>query len=69
MSDCYRCHRKEYQDRAGYGFLVNECRKCERPLCECCAEVDYDYRGEEDGYVCTQWQCSGQCEENENVVS
>jgi hypothetical protein len=52
---CKYCNKESWQDRAGYAFVVRECRKCEEPVCENCAELDYDC--DEDGFFNTQWDC------------
>jgi hypothetical protein len=54
---CLFCGEESYSDRAGYGFQVNECKTCEDPVCENCAETDYDCVGDPPHYVCTQWEC------------
>ena|ERR1044071_7446537 len=50
---CYICGKKEYATPVD-GFHVKECGKCERLVCEHCAEVDADERS-------IQWQCSEEC--------
>lgn len=59
LGACHVCGKIAWQDRAGYGFLVEPCRKCERPICENCCESDYDLQGDPGAYVCTQWECTG----------
>ncbi len=49
---CYLCGREE-----GHGCAVNECARCEKPVCSECAEVDYDFVGDPGRYVNTQWIC------------
>jgi hypothetical protein len=36
---------------------VQECDRCERPVCSECAEVDYDFVGDPGRYVNCQWIC------------
>lgn len=56
---CFICGKSEWRDRAGYGFIVRECDRCQREICEDCAEIDAD--GSSDGYRLTQWECPNQC--------
>jgi hypothetical protein len=57
---CYLCGKKEYATPVD-GFQVCECDKCERPVCENCAETDVDCVGDPPQYVTTQWQCEQEC--------
>ncbi len=51
---CYLCGREE----SGFNWThVQGCDKCERPVCDECAEVDYDFVGDPGRYVNTQWIC------------
>jgi hypothetical protein len=65
---CYVCGKKAWHDRAGYGFLVSECDRCEREVCEVCAESDYGCVGDPLQFVCTQWICSGGCKSTDLVL-
>lgn len=55
---CYLCGRKEFATPVD-GFQVRPCGKCERPVCERCAETDADC--DQDGYHTTSWQCEQEC--------
>jgi hypothetical protein len=55
---CYLCGKKEYITPVD-GFQVQDCDECSRPICEQCAEVDYD--GDSEGFRNTQWQCEKGC--------
>ncbi len=50
---CYLCGREEET----FVLVVNECDRCERPVCDECAEVDYDFVGDPGRYVNCQWIC------------
>jgi hypothetical protein len=63
---CHLCSKEEYHDRAGDAFIVQECRKCERPTCQDCAETNYDMQGDPPTCVCTQWSCET-CLNNDTV--
>jgi hypothetical protein len=52
---CYLCGRKEFTTPVE-GFQVRECDRCERLVCEKCAEVDCGGEGEG-----VSWQCEGRC--------
>jgi hypothetical protein len=58
---CHICGKSAYHDRAGYGFIVNDCDKCEQPVCENCCECDYDLQGDPGRFVNMQWICAGGC--------
>jgi hypothetical protein len=58
---CYVCGRKAFATPVD-GFVVSDCDKCGQPICQECAEVDYDSSSE--GYRCTQWQCEAGCKES-----
>lgn len=55
---CHLCGKKGFATPVD-GFQVKECDKCERPVCQECAEVDYD--GDSEGFRNTQWQCEQEC--------
>lgn len=57
-AQCHLCERKEFATPVD-GFQVQDCDKCGRPVCERCAEVDYD--GDSEGFRNTQWQCEQEC--------
>jgi hypothetical protein len=54
---CHICGKSAWNDRAGYGFIVQDCRKCELPTCENCVESDYDCVDDPPHFVCVQWDC------------
>lgn len=60
---CHVCGKTSFHDRAGYGFQVRECMRCQKNVCESHAETDYDLQGDPGSYVCTQWVCEGGCKE------
>lgn len=57
-AQCYLCGRKAFATPVD-GFQVSDCDKCERPVCQECAEVDYD--GDSEGFRNTQWECLSEC--------
>lgn len=56
---CHLCGKKEFSTPVD-GFQVEECDKCERPICQECCESDYDLQGDPGTFVCTQWVCKGE---------
>lgn len=48
---CYRCGRKEFTTPVE-GFQVRSCDRCERLVCELCAEVDCGGEGEGVSWIC-----------------
>lgn len=58
---CHLCGKKEFATPVD-GFQVQDCDRCELPVCEECCESDYDLVGDPGAYHCTQWICSGGCE-------
>lgn len=55
---CHLCGRKAFATPVD-GFVVIDCFKCQRPLCQECAEVDGS--GGDDGSLLSQWECRGGC--------
>jgi len=63
--NCYICGGLAYH-AYGDSFAVRECQRCERPVCENCAEMDADCVGDPPRYVLTAWLCDslkGGCRE------
>lgn len=58
---CWICGKHEWHDSSGNALAVQECSRCEKPVCENCAETDFDLVGDPGRYVCTQWICSDNC--------
>lgn len=48
---------------------ISECDTCEEPVCEKCAEYDYDMVGDPPHYVCCQWICKPCLRGNDNDSS
>lgn len=59
MDTCYLCGKKPWSDRAGYGFSIHQCDRCDEDVCENCADMDADC--DQDGFFITQWICAGGC--------
>lgn len=57
---CYLCGRKEFATPVD-GFSVRNCGKCDRPVCQNCAETDADCVGDPPRFVLVQWQCAEEC--------
>lgn len=63
---CYLCGKSERRSYCD-DFNVHECDKCERPVCQNCAEVDYDCVGDPATFVNCSWICDslkGGCRED-----
>jgi hypothetical protein len=56
---CEVCGRKEFATPVD-GFVVRECTRCERLICEKCADTDAD--SDQDGYFTTSWTCKDAAE-------
>lgn len=54
---CEICQRKAYATPVD-GFMVRECTRCERLICEECSDADADC--DQDGYFLTSWVCNGE---------
>ncbi len=48
---CYLCGKKEYATPVD-GFQVRECERCERSVCQECAEIDCGGEGEGVSWIC-----------------
>lgn len=57
---CYLCNKAEFATPVD-GFQVQNCDKCARPVCQSCAETDYDAQGDPSEFINTQWQCEQEC--------
>lgn len=53
---CSFCGKHD-QSEVEMGTYVSPCRKCEMPVCDTCAEVDYDFGGDPGGFFVCQWDC------------
>lgn len=53
---CHRCGKAEYATPVD-GFVVQECTRCSRLICEDHADTDADC--DQDGYFQTEWVCKG----------
>lgn len=49
---CYLCGRREYSVPIADEFPVRDCDRCERPVCELCAEIDCGGEGEGVSWLC-----------------
>lgn len=60
MDKCHRCGKAAYSNPVE-GFSVQPCDKCERDVCENCADTDADCVGDPPRFVQTSWTCKSGC--------